>query len=68
MTITPADSQSSDSARIRDVDTVEKEAHHQEFENASSAMTSIPDQDLNDGKLNKEIILAYIVSTVSMGC
>lgn len=67
MTITPADSQSLDSARIRDVDTIEKGAHHQ-VENTSSAMTSIPDHDPNDGKLNREIILAYIVSTVSMGC
>ena len=60
MAITPADSRSSDSGGVRDVS--EKETHHQEIDQASSAIVSSAGQDPNDGKLNKDIVMAYIVS------
>ncbi|KAG9249765.1 fungal trichothecene efflux pump [Emericellopsis atlantica] len=47
----------SDADDIRDMS---KTAHHEEVENAHAVYTPTGEEDPNDGKLTKEVILAYI--------
>lgn len=64
MTSPEAQPQSSLSAGIYQTDTIEKETYHQEMEDADMAATPPSDEDPDAGKLNKEIVLAYIVGNL----
>jgi hypothetical protein len=60
MAITESQPQASASG-LYQTDTIEKETHLQEMENADVSFTPKADEDPDSGKLNKEIIMAYIV-------
>lgn len=61
MAISVAQPQSSPSVGLYQGDKIEKESRHQEIENVNMAVTPTSDEDPESGKLNKEIIMAYIV-------
>lgn len=63
MAITSAQPRGSPSAGLYQTDTIEKETH-QEMEHADISATPISDHDPEEGKLNKEVIMAYIVRTM----
>lgn len=60
MAITESQPQASASG-LYQTDTIEKETRLQEMENADVSVTPTADEDPDAGKLNKEIIMAYIV-------
>lgn len=61
-----AQPENSPSVGLYQTDTIEKEKSHQEMENAETnaelSNTPVSNEDPDAGKLNKEVIMAYIVT------